>query len=301
LKGEDTVVHAVGLREGIEPFPGCQLVRLLGRGGWGEVWKAEQPDGSAIALKFLPCDSQLTAAHEIRALQSIRQLRHPNLIHIESIWAFEGHIVIAMELAEGSLFDLMDIYRAEYGSCIYPQHLCYYLAQAASALDFLNTRQHYLNGRRVAVRHCDVKPSNLLVLNGQIKVADFSLAAQVTASMGYHRRVGTLDYTAPELLTGRLSERSDQYSLAVTYCELRGGRLPFPEPPTRIGKDYVRPAPDLSMLTRPEAVVIARALSPVPQDRWPSCSELMDRLSWSLQERTPFGAISGNSQIPGAD
>ncbi len=287
------MAQAVALQQGVEPFPGYHLVTLLGRGGWGEVWKAEQPEGPPVALKFIPCDSQLIAAQEIRALQSIRQLQHPNLIKIERIWAYSGHVVISMELAEGSLFDLMDIYRADYGSCIFPQHLCYYLSQAASALDFLNTRQHQLNGRRVAVRHCDVKPSNLLVLNGQIKLADFSLAAQVTASMGYHRRVGTINYTAPELLQGRLSERSDQFSLAVTYCELRGGRLPFPEIPPERARDFVRPAPDLSLLTRAEASVVTRALSPVPQDRWPSCTELMDRLSWSLQEKTPFGAVKG--------
>ncbi len=283
------MVQVAALSPGVEPYPGYQLVCLLGRGGWGEVWKAEQPDGNSVALKFLPCDSQLAAAQEIRALQSIRQLQHPNLIHIESIWAYSGHVVIAMELAEGSLFDLMDIYRVDYGSCIFPQHLCYYLAQAAAALDFLNARQHYLNGRRVAVRHCDVKPSNLLVLNGQIKLADFSLAVQATATMGYHRRVGTLNYTAPELFQGRLSDRSDQYSLAVTYCELRTGELPFPEVPHDAGKDYVRPAADLSRMTPGEATVLARALSPVPQDRWPSCTELMDRLSWTLQEKTPFG------------
>ena len=282
------MAQAVALCQGVEPFPGYHLVRFLGRGGWGEVWQADQLDGPPVALKFLPCDSQLVAVQEIRALQSIRQLQHPHLIRTESIWAFPGHVVIAMELAEGSLFDLMDIYRADYNSCIFPQHLCYYLAQAASALDFLNTRQHYLNGRRVAVRHCDVKPSNLLVLNGQVKVADFSLAAQTASSMGYHRRVGTLNYIAPELFQGRLSERSDQYSLAVTYCELRGGRLPFPETPAGAGKDFVRPSPDLSLVTPAEATVLARALSPVPQDRWPSCTDLMDRLSWCVQERNPL-------------
>jgi serine/threonine protein kinase len=286
------VTEAVALREGVVPYPGYRLVRLVGRGGWGEVWQAEQPDGTPVALKFLPCDSHLAAAHEIRALQSIRQLRHPNLIRIDQIWAYSGHVVIAMELAEGSLFDLMDIYRADYGTCIIPQHLCHYLSQAASALDFLNARQHHLNGRRVAVRHCDVKPSNLLVLGGQVKLADFSLSAQVTAAIGYHRRVGTLSYTAPELLHGWLSERSDQYSLAVTYCELRGGRLPFPEPPENAGKDYVRPAPDLSMLTPAEANVIHRALAAVPQDRWPSCAELMDRLTGCLRERPTLSPVS---------
>jgi serine/threonine protein kinase len=273
------VAQAVALQSGVEPYPGYHLVRFLGRGGWGEVWEAEQPDGTPVALKFLPCDSQLAAAQEIRALQSIRQLKHPSLIRIDSIWAYSGHVVIGMELAEGSLLDLLEIYRADYGSCIFPQHLCFYLSQAAEALDFLNTRQHYLNGQRVAVRHCDVKPSNLLVLDGNLKLADFSLAVPTTATMGYHRRVGTLNYSAPELLQGRLSDRTDQFSLAVTYYELRGGRLPFPEVPPDASKSYVRPAPDLSLVTPAEGRVLARALSPVPQSRWPSCTEMMDRLA----------------------
>ena len=101
----------------------------------------------------------------------------------------------------------------------------------------------------------------------------------MTATIGYHRRVGTLNYTAPELFQGWLSDRSDQYSLAVTYCELRGGRLPFPETPPGAGKEYVRPNPDLSMLTTAEAAVMFRSLSPVPQDRWPSCREFIAALT----------------------
>jgi serine/threonine protein kinase len=276
---------AAVLRPGVEPFPGYRLVRFLGRGGWGEVWEASQPDGSPVALKFLPCDTQFAAAQEIRALQSIRQLKHDHLIHIDRIWAYSGYVVIAMDLAEGSLLDLLAVYRADYGTCIFPEHLCWYLTQAASALDFLNTRQHQLNGRRVAVRHCDVKPSNLLILDGQIKLADFSVAAQTTSPMWYHRRVGTLSYAPPELLQGWLSDRSDQYSLAVTYCELRGGRLPFPDAAPASLKDYVRPAPNLSMLSPGEAQVIARALAPVPQDRWPSCGELIERLTARAREQ----------------
>lgn len=273
---------AVALRNGVEPYPGYHLVRFLGRGGWGEVWQAEQPDGTDVALKFLPCDSHLASAQEIRALQSIKQLHHPNLIHIDRIWGYSGHVVIAMELADGSLLDLMDVYRADYGACIFPQHLCTYLTQAAEAIDFLNARQHTINEQRVAVRHCDVKPSNLLVLGGTVKLADFSLAVLTTSPWWSHRRVGTMNYAAPERLQGWLSDRSDQYALAVSYCELRGGRLPFPDAPPDAGKDYTRPPPDLSMLTPGEARIVARALSPVPQDRWPSCTEMMERLRESL-------------------
>ena len=165
---------AVRLQEGLEPFPGYRLTHYLGRGGWGEVWKATRPEGPALALKFLPCDSQLLAAQEIRGLQAIRQLQHHNLIHIDRVWCFSGHIVIAMELAEGSLLDLLGVYGSEFGTGIIPDHLCHFLTQAAVALDFLNTRQHNLNGQRVAVRHCDVKPSNVLLVAGVVKLRSIS-------------------------------------------------------------------------------------------------------------------------------
>jgi hypothetical protein len=77
---------------------------------------------------------------------------------------------------------------------------------------------------------------------------------------------------------GRVSDRTDQYALAVSYCLLRGGRLPFPDTPRDFAPGYVRPAPDLTMLTPAERPALARALSPVPQDRWPSCSGLLAEL-----------------------
>src|ERR1700734_1411814 len=121
---ENPVTPLVSLIPGLEPFPGYRLVKFLGRGGWGEVWEAHQPDGTAVALKFLPCDSTLSTAQEIRNLQSIRQLRHPHLIDIHRIWCYNGHVVIAMELAEGSMLDLLGVYYSEFDTGIVPQHLC---------------------------------------------------------------------------------------------------------------------------------------------------------------------------------
>ena len=266
-------------------MPGYQLTQFLGRGGWGEVWRATRPDGDLAALKFLPCDSPTAAAQEIRALQAIRQLDHPNLIRIDQIWSMANYVVIAMELADGSLSELLDVYLADIGQPLPADHVCFFLAQAADALDFLNARQHRLNGQRVAVRHCDVKPSNLLVIDKQLKLADFSLSVQATSPMRNHRRIGTLNFTAPEIFQGLLSDRTDQYSLALSYCQLRGGRLPFPEISAKeaAAKDFTRPAPDLAMLTKPERPIIARALENVPQNRWPSCTEMINRLSRCLQ------------------
>jgi serine/threonine protein kinase len=251
---------------------------MLGRGGWGEVWQTQRSDGRQVALKFLPCDNQLTAAHEIRALQSIRQLRHPNLINIEQIWCWSGYVVVAMELADGNLLDLLQVYQSEFESCMVPEHLCFFLGQAADAIDFLNARQHVINDQRVAVRHCDIKPSNILVIQTTVKVADFSLAAQTTSPMWYHRRAGTLNYAAPEIFQGWLSDRSDQYALAVSYIELRTGELPFKDTPTTFKREYTRPEPDLSQLEPWEQPILQKALNHVPQDRWPSCKTMIEQL-----------------------
>jgi serine/threonine protein kinase len=267
-----------------EPVPGYTLVKFLGRGGWGEVWKARCENGTLHALKFLYCDSPTSAAQEIRALQALGQVRHVHLIGIEHIWSIPGYVVIAMELADGSLQDMLEVHLEEMKTPIAAQHVCFYLRQTASALDFLNKRQHMINERRVALRHCDVKPSNILLLDDKIKLADFSLMTQTTSPMGSHRRVGSLNYCAPEVFRGQLSERTDQYSLAVTYIQLRTGAIPFADATSAIRPNYVRPQPDLSKVTPGERAVLQRALSAVPQDRWPSCTELIDRLEKSLKE-----------------
>jgi serine/threonine protein kinase, bacterial len=277
------VSHQTPLAPGMEPYPGHTLIREVGRGGWGEVWQAQRQEGQQVALKFLPCDSQLLAAMEVRALQSIRQLQHPNIVGIQQIWCWSGYVVVAMDLAEGSMLDLLEMYQSEFGTGIVPEHLCYYLAQTADALDFLNTRQHMLSDQRVAVRHCDVKPSNMLVLEGKVKLADFSCAAQATSPMWYHRRVGTLSYAAPEVFKGWLSDRTDQYALAVSYIELRTGQLPFNDTPTSFVKSYTRPEPDLSNVEKWERPILQRALNHVPQDRWPSCREMINKLASALE------------------
>ena len=292
----------VQLLKGAEPYPGYRLVQFLGRGGWGEVWKAVRvADNTHFALKFLASDTELAASQEIRALQSIRQLEHPNLLKIDQVWSCSGYVVIVMELAEGNLLDLLEVYYAEFNVPILADHLCYFLTQAAEAIDYLNTRQHQINGQRVAYRHCDVKPSNLLVQGRTVKLADFSLAVQTTAPVGYHRRVGTLHYAAPELFQGLLSDRTDQYALAVSYYQLRTGRLPFQDTPTTFERDYVRPAPTLTFVSAPERPILARALAPVPQDRWPSCVQMMKGLTQALttpitppeaQARTPVAGAS---------
>jgi serine/threonine-protein kinase len=270
---------SVQLAAGMEVAGGYQLTEKLGVGGFAQVWQADTKDGRRLALKFIPCDRDLSAAKEIRAIQAIRELAHPNLIAIEQVISDVGCIVVAMELADGSLLDLLGKYQEATGNPIAPDVLCFYLAQAAQAIDFLNAHKHHFQGQRVGFQHCDIKPSNLLLFDDVIKVSDFGLATATGATIRIHRKAGTLQFAAPEVFQGRLSDWTDQYSLAVTYIHLRTGGLPFKDTPTSFRHSYVRSAPDLSMLPEAEHPIILRALAATPQDRWPSCEELVNRLA----------------------
>src|SRR5205823_14790372 len=153
-----------------------------------------------------------------------------------------------------------------------------YHSQVDEALDFLNARKHTRDGRKVGFQHGDVKPNNILLFGDVAKLTDHGLATPTNGPMTPCPRAGTKEYAAPEVFQGYLSDTSDQFSLAVTYHVLRTGTFPYPPPPAELPRTYSRPGPDLSLLTANEQAALARALSPVPQDRYPSCGRLTNAL-----------------------
>src|SRR5262245_27828199 len=80
----------------------------------------------------------------------------------------------------------------------------------ARALDFLNARQHLLDGQRVGIQHGNIKPTNLLLFGETVKISDFGLATPTGTPVKVHQRAGTWGYAAPEVLQGRLSDWTDQ-------------------------------------------------------------------------------------------
>jgi serine/threonine-protein kinase len=276
--------HANPLYPGQSLRFGYRLVRVRGQGAFGQVWEAEADDRETVALKFLPCGSNRAAAQEVRNLLTVSKLTHPHLLPVRQVWADSGCVVAVMDLADGSLQDLLEVSLTEFGTALAAEQVCHYLSQAAAALDFLNARRHRIGGLRTGVQHGDVKPSNLLLFGDEVRVCDFGLSSPTAADLVTQQPAGTPAYAAPEVFRGQRSRWTDQYALAVSYCELRGGRLPFRDSPDRFRAGYVRPQPDLSMVAPAERPVLARALARTPQDRWPSCGDLMARLTAAVPQ-----------------
>src|SRR6516162_1363128 len=269
----------LSLRAGKSVLDGYQLKQFLGQGSFGHVWETEGPRGESLALKFIRCGSDMSAPHEVRNILNVRELQHQHLIRVDRVWADRGYIVVVMELADGSLLELLAICMRDYGSSMSPDYVCYYLSQAADALDFLNTPQHRIGGNRVGVQHRDIKPSNLLVLGETVKICDFGISCTLGSTELPQRPAGTIAYAAPEVFQGLLTRWTDQFALAVTYCELRGGRRPFANLPPNFNTGWMHPEPDLSMLPTDERPIVARSLSRDPWSRWNSCGELMAHLN----------------------
>lgn len=285
----------IRLESGAEPIPGWRLTDLRGRGGFAEVWEAASTKGEKIAIKFMVGRSSSASVKEMKVIQTIQQLRHPGLLRMDRVWSIPEYIVIAMELADGSLLDVLEAHHSEFQTQMTPEMVIHYLSPVAAALDFLNTRQHHYEGRVVGFQHSDVKPSNILVVGSHTKIADFGLCRPTFAAINnYQSQSGTPDFAAPELHRGTLTDTSDQYSLAVTYYHMRTCQFPFPaqEAVFKRENSFHRPAPNLSGVSKEEVKVLERALDIEPRQRWPNCLALMNALSdaCSIINHTPLPA-----------
>ena len=261
-----------GLETGIEPVPGYLLVRRIAAGGFGEVWEGISPGSIRVALKFVPLGGKPGNA-ELAALEQVKDLRHPHLLTLVAAWKAGGRLVIASDLADCSLADRLRQCLDAGQPGVPAEELLGYLRDAAEGLDFLHSR---------GVQHRDVKPSNLLLVGGALKVADLGLAKPVAGMEASHTGMMTFAYAAPEFFDGKVTPHSDQYSLAVSYCELRGGRLPFAGTNARLMRGHLLDQPDLTMLPEPERAVVSRALNKRPEQRWPSCLALAESLVTAL-------------------
>jgi serine/threonine protein kinase len=273
-----------------------QFVRILGRGVFGEVWLARKlTSGIEKAIKvLLQASDHETAARERQALELIKNLRHPYLLATEDFWVSGDRLHIVMELADCTLRNRLQRCREAGQAGIPEDELFGYLWEAAEGLDFLHSRR---------VTHRDVKPDNILLLNGHAKIADFGLARQqVEAIDAMKTLAGTPSYMAPEVWGKEGGPASDQYSLAVSYIELRQGSAPVSARPIEeMLVAHIEGAHEFSdIIGVEERRVLAQALARQPEDRFPTCRAFAEALGVALgRPGTPrsSGAVPASSSM----
>jgi len=196
-----------------------RIVEMLGKGGMGEVYRAEDLLlAQRVALKFLPAELAGDVERMERLLAEVRlarQVSHPNVCRVYDVGEADGHHFFSMELVEGddlaTLLHLVGRIPGEKALDIARQ-LCAGVAAAHAC----------------GVVHRDLKPANVLVdRRGRVHVADFGLALAGSAS-GVEASAGSPGYMAPEQLAGReATVRSDLFALGAVLYELFTGRRAY--------------------------------------------------------------------------
>jgi len=207
-------------------LPGAMLsgryrfVALLGRGGMGEVYRADDLKlGQSVALKFLPrrfVSDPERLSRFLNEVRTARQVAHPNVCRVYDVGEADGEHFLSMEFVQGE--DLATLLR-RIGRL--PGDKALQIArQICAGLAAAHER---------GVIHRDLKPANVMLdERGTARITDFGLAGAVEDFEGETAREGTPAYMAPEQLAGRhASARSDVYSLGLLLYELFTGKHAF--------------------------------------------------------------------------
>jgi serine/threonine protein kinase len=273
------------LTQNVEPIPGYTLIERLGSGGFGEVWKARAPGGIPKAIKFVHgCLDEKTgnvpAEQELKALTRVKSVRHPFILGLERVDVIDGQVIIVMELADRSIWDRFKECQSQGFPGIPRPELLRYMNEAAEALDLMNGEYQ--------LQHLDIKPQNLFLVRNHVKVADFGLVKDLDGKSATVTSGITPVYAAPETFEGRVSQASDQYSLAIVYQELLTGRRPFDGKNARqLLMQHVSQMPDLAPLPAGDRDAVARCLAKHVDDRYPTCSEFVRDLRNSIDTELP--------------
>src|SRR5437899_1218183 len=256
-----------------------RVVALAGRGGMGEVYRAEDLTLSqVVALKFLPEALTQDAAALARfhaEVRTARQVSHPNVCRVFDIGEADGTLFLTMEYVDGE--DLASVVRRI--GRLSPDKATEIARQICAGLAAAHER---------GVIHRDLKPANVMLDGaGKIRITDFGLAGIAATIQGAEVRAGTPAYMAPEQLAGReVSARSDIYSLGLILYEILTGKRAF-EASTLPELIKLR---EQGTITNPSTLV--RDLDPLIERVILRCLE---------PEKRPSTALQVAAALPGGD
>jgi len=268
-----------------------RIIGLLGRGGMGEVYRAtDTQTGETVAVKALSPDVLARdpdlLERFVREGEALRQLNHPNIVHMVTACE-EGrrHYLVMEYVGGGSLEDLL----RKQGR-LPPARAVEIGLDLADAL----TRAH-----RLGIIHRDLKPANVLLApDGTPRLADFGIAHVECGSCLTQTGVliGTVDYLSPEACQGKsLDERADIWAFGVLLFQLVSGSLPFEGKSltAKITAILTQPVPDLAQLAPglPDGLLdlVYRMLEKDRQQRIPSVRLVGAELEAIAKGREPTG------------
>jgi hypothetical protein len=262
-----------------DEFAGYRIERRLGRGGMGVLYLALEPGlQRRVALKLIAPEAAADDVFAQRFAEESRiaaSIEHPNVVPIYAAGEEEGVPFIAMRYVAGSDLGRRLAREGKLG----PAEAVALIAQVGNGLDAIHA---------AGLVHRDVKPANVLLSEGagapHAYITDFGVARNVATNSGLTqtgRFVGTLDYVAPEQISGAaVDARVDVYALGCLLFKLLTGEVPFPRD-GEAARLYAHlndppPAPSLYVPEVSMALddVVVRAMSKQPEDRYPSAGDL---------------------------
>ena len=267
-------------------FGPYHLRRLIGRGGMGEVYEAEDTvKDRIVALKLLPeavSHDPVFRKRLQREAHSAGRLLEPHVVPIHDYGEIDGVLYVDMRMIDGT--DLRKMLK-RYGPMT-PARAVAIVRQIASALDAAH---------EAGVMHRDVKPENILITRDDFAyLVDFGIANAATdeklTELG--TAVGTYAYMAPERFTNdEVTYRADIYALACVLHECLTGSQPYPADSVSvvITAHLMQPIPRPSEIRPGIPVafdqVIARGMSKKPEDRYASAGDLAVAANDALTQR----------------
>jgi serine/threonine protein kinase/regulation of enolase protein 1 (concanavalin A-like superfamily) len=284
-----------GKRQG-QQLGNYRLVRLLGRGGFAEVYL-----GQHLKLRRLAAIKVLHAylsEKEIEAFQQeaqiIATLEHSHIVRVFDFDVQDGVPFLVMDyLPNGTLRQ-----RHGKGGRVPLPTVVSYVRQVAEALQYAHNQR---------LIHRDIKPGNMLIgRNNEVVLSDFGIAvfAHSTSSMTAQASAGTIPYMAPEQIQAQARAASDQYALGVVVYEWLCGAYPFDGSFTEImSKHLMVPPPPLRqkvpMLSAEVERVVLTALAKDPNQRFSSVQAFANALEEASQvTQKPAGALVEETVVP---